>query len=157
MLFHTEQSLSTFAEALGKTLRPPLVFELIGDVGAGKTTFTKALAKGLGIKEPVTSPSFTICNRYEWSAEQKRDSSRGATPVGTFTLIHYDFYRLEDPGLMREDLEESLADPTAIVVLEWASSVKDLLPDSHITITFQPLADGSRKLTIKGLKNELIP
>ena len=151
MLFKTEQDLATFAESLGKTLKPPLVFELIGDVGAGKTTFTRALARGLGITQPVTSPSFTISNRYEWSAQQKRASHRGTTPVANFELIHYDFYRLEDPGLMREDLAESLANPNAIVVLEWANSVKNLLPSSHITITFTILDDGSRDLKIKGL------
>ncbi|MBR3594792.1 tRNA (adenosine(37)-N6)-threonylcarbamoyltransferase complex ATPase subunit type 1 TsaE [Candidatus Saccharibacteria bacterium] len=156
MLFKTEQELTTFAENLGRTLEPPLVFELIGDVGAGKTTFTRALAKGLGIKAPVTSPSFTICNRYEWSAQQKRASHRGATPVGNFELIHYDFYRLENPGLMLDDLQESLTNPSAIVILEWANSVKNILPKDHITITFRTLEDGSRDLQIKGLKNELI-
>ena len=141
MLFKTEQELTTFAENLGKTLEPPLVFELIGDVGAGKTTFTRALAKGLGIKAPVTSPSFTISNRYSFK---------------NGSLIHYDFYRLSDPGLMREELREALSDPQAIVILEWAQSVTDLLPKDHITITFRTLTDGSRDLQIKGLKNELI-
>ena len=152
MLFKSEQELVTFAESLGKTLKPPLVFELIGDVGAGKTTFTRALARGLGVKQPVTSPSFTICNRYEWSAQPNCDANRGATSVAQNTLIHYDFYRLKDPGLMREDLEESLNDPTAIVVLEWADSVQNILPKDHIAITFTVLGDGSRDLEIKGLK-----
>ena len=92
MLFKTEQDLATFAESLGKTLKPPLVFELIGDVGAGKTTFTRALARGLGITQPVTSPSFTISNRYSFK---------------NGSLIHYDFYRLSDPGLMREELRDA--------------------------------------------------
>lgn len=151
MILKTEQDLANFAEQLGQKLQPPLAIELIGDVGAGKTTFTRNLAKGLGIKEPVTSPSFTICNRYEMSAEQNRAASRGATPIRPITLIHYDFYRLEDPGLMRDDLAESLADPTAIIVLEWAQSVTNLLPSDHITINFSVLEDGSRDLTIKGL------
>lgn len=152
MLFNSEQALASFAEALGKTLKPPLVFELVGDVGAGKTTFTKHLARGLGITEPVTSPSFTICNRYEHTAQQNCASHRGATPVANFELIHYDFYRLPDPGLMCQDLAESLANKNAIVVLEWANSVKNILPKDHITITFKLLKDGSRNLKIEGLK-----
>ena len=138
MIFKTEQDLATFAEDLGRKIKPPLVFELIGDVGAGKTTFTRHLAKGLGIKDPVTSPSFTICNNYG-------------------TLIHYDFYRLEDPGLMKEELAEALENKNAIIVLEWANTVKDLLPEDHILVTFQILPDESRNLEIKGLKNEFIP
>ncbi len=137
MLFKTEQELTTFAENLGRTLEPPLVFELIGDVGAGKTTFTRALAKGLGVKEPVTSPSFTISNRYSFK---------------NGSLIHYDFYRLSDPGLMQDDLSEALNAKDAIIVLEWAESVASILPKNHITITFRTLEDGSRDLQIKGLK-----
>ena len=67
-------------QKIGKTLVPPVVVELLGDVGVGKTTFTRGLAKGLGVKEPVTSPSFTISKTY-------------ALPEGK-NLIHYDFYRL---------------------------------------------------------------
>ena len=159
MIFKTEQALSDFAENLGKTLQAPAVFELIGDVGAGKTTFTRALARGLGIQTPVASPSFTICNRYERSALPTCDNNRDATPVTKnppLELIHYDFYRLSDPGLMRDDLAESLANKNAIIVLEWANSVVDLLPKDHIQITFEILEDDSRKLDIKGLKNELI-
>ncbi|MBR3233041.1 tRNA (adenosine(37)-N6)-threonylcarbamoyltransferase complex ATPase subunit type 1 TsaE [Candidatus Saccharibacteria bacterium] len=152
MIFHSEQELATFAKNLGKAIKPPLVFELVGDVGAGKTTFTKALAKGLGIKEPVTSPSFTISNRYYWSAGASCASDREATPVDNFTLIHYDFYRLEDAGIMRAELEEALNDSRAIIVLEWADSVKNILPKDHIKITFKILPDGSRDLEIKGLQ-----
>ena len=113
----------------------PFVIELIGDVGAGKTTFVRGLAKGLGIKEPVTSPSFTISKSY-------------ACPDGR-QLIHYDFYRLGDPGLMAEDLQESLNDPKNIVVIEWSDSVKELLPENHTIINIKYNDDGSRELEIK--------
>ena len=73
-----------------------IVIELVGDVGAGKTTFVRGLAQGLGIKEPITSPSFTISKSY-------------ALKNGGF-LVHYDFYRLQDPGLMSEDLQALLDD-----------------------------------------------
>ena len=98
-----------------------LIIELIGDVGAGKTTFVRGLAKGLGITESITSPSFTISKSY-------------AIPTGG-RLIHYDFYRLPNPGLMADDLQENLADPANVVVIEWGESISDLLPKEHIKIT----------------------
>ncbi|MDO4526674.1 MAG: tRNA (adenosine(37)-N6)-threonylcarbamoyltransferase complex ATPase subunit type 1 TsaE [Candidatus Saccharibacteria bacterium] len=115
--------------------RHPSVIELIGDVGVGKTTFVRGLAKGLGIKEPVTSPSFTISKSY-------------ACPDGR-QLIHYDFYRLGDPGLMAEDLQESLSEPKNIVVIEWSDSVKELLPEKHTIINIKYNNDGSRELEVK--------
>ena len=110
------------------------VIELIGDVGAGKTTFVRGLASGLGIKEPVTSPSFTISKSY-------------AIPGGK-TLVHYDFYRLPDPGLMAEDLEENLNDPNSIVIVEWADSVSNLLPENHIKLEIKYNDDGTREVIL---------
>lgn len=115
--------------------RHPSVIELIGDVGAGKTTFVRGLAKGLGVEEPVTSPSFTISKSY-------------ACPDGR-NLVHYDFYRLPEPGLMAEDLQESLSDQKNIVVIEWSDSVKELLPEKHTIITIKYNDDGSRELEVK--------
>lgn len=109
------------------------VIELIGDVGTGKTTFTRGLAQGLGIKEPVTSPSFTISKQY-------------ALPSGG-RLIHYDFYRLQDPGLMAEDLSENLQNPNNIVIIEWGESISDLLPKNHRIIQFE-YTDEGRKVTL---------
>ena len=80
----------SFAEKILAAANRSMVFELVGDVGAGKTTFTRGLAEGLGITEPVTSPSFTISKRYAFPL-----------PNGeTGQLIHYDFYRLDDPGIV---------------------------------------------------------
>ena len=108
----------------GRTAAGPVeaatVIELIGDVGTGKTTFVRGLAKGLGIKEPITSPSFTISKSY-------------ALPQGG-NLIHYDFYRLSNPGLMADDLAENLTNPANIVVIEWGESISNLLPPNHIKI-----------------------
>ena len=109
------------------------VVELIGDVGAGKTTFVRGLAKGLGIKEPVTSPSFTISKSY-------------ALPGGG-RLVHYDFYRLAEPGLMSEDLQESIANPRNIVIIEWGESVSDLLPEKHTKIQIN-YTDNGREMII---------
>ena len=109
-----------------------VVIELIGDVGTGKTTLTRGLAEGLGVKEPITSPSFTISKAY-------------ALPDGG-RLVHYDFYRLSEPGLMREDLEEVLGDPSNVVVVEWGESVADLLPEEHIRVEISYNDDGSREV-----------
>ena len=120
-----------FGRTVAKSLTPPVAIELVGDVGAGKTTFTRGLAEGLGVKTPVTSPSFTISKLY-------------AFPGGT--LAHYDFYRLPDPGLMSEDLLESLQSPDMITVVEWADTVSNLLPVGHRRFTITLNKDGSRTI-----------
>ena len=133
MIITSEQEMLDFGENVGKNLQTNII-ELVGDVGAGKTTFARGLAKGLGIKEPVTSPSFTISKTY-------------AAPNGK-KLVHYDFYRLKDPGIMAEDLEESLSDPNSIILVEWADSVADFLPKGHQRITIKYLDDGTREVTL---------
>ncbi len=157
MIFATESSLIDFAKSVGQSVLASFatqVFELVGDVGAGKTTFTRGLALGLGITEPVTSPSFNISKRYSFARYASADASsaahREATPVTQNELIHYDFYRLDDPGLMSFELEEALSEPRAVIVVEWAGSVADLLPSSRIRIDFRILDDGSRELTFDG-------
>lgn len=125
-----------FGENLGKSLRAPALIELVGDVGTGKTTITRGIAKGLGISEPVTSPSFTIAKRYAFPLADGK----------TGTLVHYDFYRLDDPGIMSEDLEESLSDQNTITIIEWGNSVENLLPKDHQIIHINYLEDGSREI-----------
>ena len=122
-----------------KNLRA-IVFELVGDVGAGKTTLVRGLAKGLGAKELVTSPSFTISRAY-------------ALPRGR-RLIHYDFYRLGDPGLMAEDLAENLSDQNNIVVIEWGESIQDILPENHTKIEILYNDDNSREVIMRNLGDE---
>ena len=118
MKINSEQEMLDFGKTFAN--KNARVIELIGDVGSGKTTFVRGLAQGLGIKEPVTSPSFTISKSY-------------ALKNGGF-LVHYDFYRLNDPGIMVEDFQENLKDPKNIVVIEWGESIKNLLPKNHTTI-----------------------
>ncbi len=133
MKINSEEEMLEFGQDMAKKLTLPAVIELIGDVGAGKTTFTRGLAQGLGISEPVTSPSFTISKRYNF-------------PGGE--LVHYDFYRLEDPGLMSEELSETLLDPHTITVVEWAGGVTNLFPENtqHIQISLND--DGSRTISL---------
>lgn len=140
MIFKTEAEFLKFAENIGKNLSFPAVFELIGDVGAGKTTFTRGLAKGLGVTEPITSPSFSISKRYLIPSRTSEASS--------ITLIHYDFYRLSDPGLMSFELAEALSEPNSVIAIEWGESVQDLLPASHTTLTISVFPDGSRQVEL---------
>ena len=111
-----------------------VVIELIGDVGAGKTTLTRGLAEGLGVAEAVTSPSFTISKVY-------------ALPDGG-RLVHYDFYRLKEPGLMVEDLAENMAEPRNVVVIEWGESVAEVIPEEHQRVEIIYNDDGTREVTI---------
>lgn len=138
MKIDSEEELVEYGRGLAEKLRRAdgvaVVVELVGDVGVGKTTLTRGLAEGLGVVEPVTSPSFTISKAY-------------ALPGGG-RLVHYDFYRLGDPGLMAEDLAENLADQANVVVVEWGESVSDLLPEGHPRVEIAYAEDGGREVKI---------
>ena len=133
MIIHSAEDMFDFGKNFAKKLSFPAILELTGDVGVGKTTFTQGLAAGLGVKEPITSPSFTISKRY-------------AFPGGN--LIHYDFYRLEDPGLMAEDLADSLSEQNSIIVIEWGDSISDLLPDNCQKVSIRLTHDGKREVIL---------
>ncbi|MBR6964707.1 tRNA (adenosine(37)-N6)-threonylcarbamoyltransferase complex ATPase subunit type 1 TsaE [Candidatus Saccharibacteria bacterium] len=133
MKIASEEEMLAFGKNFAKDLKPPKIIELIGDVGAGKTTFVRGLAEGLGVKEPVTSPSFTISKEYAFDGG---------------VLIHYDFYRISDPGLMAGDLEESIMDPQAITIVEWADSVENVLPEDRVKISIKYCDDGSREIEL---------
>lgn len=110
-------------QAIGEILSGGEVFELIGDVGSGKTAFTKGLARGLGVDDDVQSPSFTISRVYDGREGLK--------------LMHYDFYRLPDPGIMAYDIAEAAIDPRAIVVVEWGETVESVLPPDRTIVTLE--------------------
>lgn len=130
-----------YGETIGRLLRGGETIELIGDVGAGKTTFVKGLAKGLGIDEDVQSPSFTISRVYD-----ARDGLQ---------LAHYDFYRLNDAGIMKDELTETMRDAQTITVIEWADIVEGVLPAERLTIHFETPTEFSRILNISGNKTIL--
>jgi tRNA threonylcarbamoyladenosine biosynthesis protein TsaE len=106
-------------ELLGSLIKPPEVIELRSDLGGGKTTFTKGFARGLGSKDRVASPTFTLNKIY------KSDH---------LEIHHFDFYRLEEPGVLSEQLEESLQNPRVVTIVEWADIVKGVLPKERIAI-----------------------
>ncbi|MEO5691404.1 MAG: tRNA (adenosine(37)-N6)-threonylcarbamoyltransferase complex ATPase subunit type 1 TsaE [Candidatus Saccharimonadales bacterium] len=112
--------------------------ELIGDVGAGKTTFVQGLGLGLGADDTIQSPSFTISREYHC-----RDGLR---------LAHYDFYRLTNAGVMSYELAESLQDQGCITVVEWASTISAVLPREAIKISIESTpTDETRIVTITGM------
>lgn len=132
---HSETDMNALGKKLGALLRGGEIIELIGDVGAGKTTLTKGIAAGLAIDEDIQSPSFTISRVYSG-----RDD---------LTLSHYDFYRLQDAGIMAEELHETIHDPQTITVIEWANIVTGILPDDRLTIRLEPLSETSRRIEIR--------
>ena len=123
-----------FGEEIGRQISEGMVLELIGDVGAGKTTFTKGLAKGLGISETVQSPTFTISRVYEGEK---------------LTLSHYDFYRLNDYGIMEMELAENLSNPKNVTVVEWAGDLAKILPKKHLKLVFESLSENQRKVKVR--------
>jgi tRNA threonylcarbamoyladenosine biosynthesis protein TsaE len=111
-------------EQLGRLAQPPLVLELRSDLGGGKTTFVRGLAKGLGIEAAVSSPSFTLSQEYPAKSGEK--------------LYHFDFYRLAESGVVGDQLGEAIADPNGIVAIEWSDIVQDILPSDYMSVEFKP-------------------
>lgn len=138
----SEQATKQLAEKIGRTLKGGEVFQLVGDVGAGKTTFVKGLAAGLEIDDDVQSPSFTISRVYE-----ARDD---------LILAHYDFYRLTDPGIMANELHEATHDPQAVTVVEWADIVEGVLPEGYFTISFESPSETTRTIHVPDEFKEIL-
>lgn len=131
----SEAELQAFGEQLGAALGGGESIELIGDVGAGKTTLVKAIAAGMGVVGDVSSPSYTLSQTYE--------------APGGLRLAHYDFYRLTEPGILAEELAEVLADGSTVVAIEWAAIVADVLPTDHLSIHITPTGENERTLAVK--------
>ncbi|HSW36851.1 MAG TPA: tRNA (adenosine(37)-N6)-threonylcarbamoyltransferase complex ATPase subunit type 1 TsaE [Candidatus Saccharimonadales bacterium] len=126
------------AGQIGRRLRGGETIELISDLGGGKTTFVRGLARGFGSKDKVTSPSFTLSNEYK--ADDK-------------TLFHFDFYRLQEPGIMSDELAEAVGDPKTVTVVEWADIVQKVLPDNRLTINIKATDEDLREFTLEYPEN----
>lgn len=141
MIIQDEKSMNAFGAALGARLHGGEVIELVGDVGAGKTTLTKGIALGMGIDDDVQSPSFTISRVYTTNTGKR--------------LAHYDFYRLSEAGIMKDEIDEDLNDSDTSVVIEWGGSVEDVLPANRLKIMISSTSEDTRRLDFTG-NDELI-
>ena len=120
--------------ALGKILTPGAVLAYRGDLGAGKTAFTRGLARGLGYGEPVTSPTYTIVNEYLG---------------GRLPLFHFDMYRLASSDDLWDIGWEDYLDRGGVCAVEWSENVADAMEDA-ILVTIEKTGEDSRKITIEG-------
>jgi tRNA threonylcarbamoyladenosine biosynthesis protein TsaE len=128
---HSTSSEDTEAlgERVGARLKGGEVIELVSDLGGGKTTFVRGLVRGAGSTDRVASPTFTISREY-------------AAPK--FAIVHFDFYRLAEAGVIAEELKEFMGDPNYVVVIEWGDIVADVLPADHVRIQIQYKTDTER-------------
>ena len=130
---HSPAETEAVGEALAKTLRPGTVLAFRGDLGAGKTAFTRGLGRGLGCTERVTSPTYTIVNEYT---------------SGRLPLFHFDMYRLRSSEDLFDIGWEDYLERGGVCAVEWSENVADAL-DGAIWITIEKTGDDSRKITIE--------
>ena len=129
------EEVKKLASGIAKTLEGGEVIALFGDLGSGKTTFTQFLAKALGVKKRVPSPTFVVMRVYD--DLNLRDVS----------LHHYDFYRLDSLEEIRDlGVEEDFKDPKTICVIEWAEKAKELLPEERFEIKFKTIDKNKRAI-----------
>ena len=124
-------------QRLAETLQPGDVIAYTGDLGAGKTAFTRGLARGLGITERITSPTFTIVNEYLG---------------GRLPLFHFDMYRLGSSEELYEIGWEDYLARGGVCAVEWSENVADAMPDGTVYVTIQRDTgdENARKITITG-------
>ena len=125
-----------FAADMAKRLKAGDVLCLYGDLGAGKTAFVQGLAKGLGIDEPITSPTFTIVNEYE----------------GRLPLYHFDVYRIADSDEMYEVGFDEYVYGEGVSVIEWPQLIADILPDKRYDIEIKKdleKGENYREITVR--------
>jgi len=123
---------SRLGERLGTVLKTPMTLELISDLGGGKTTFVKGLARGLGFSGEVTSPTFTLSRIYELPGERE--------------LHHFDLYRLSGSDVVIDELADVVDKPGIIVAIEWPASAQQVLPSDHLSLTFIDTGDDERRI-----------
>lgn len=137
---HSPEETISIAEKIGKLLRAGDCIAYYGDLGAGKTTFTRGIAKGLGLPDEVSSPTFAIVNEYHGK--------------GSISLYHFDMYRiessdeLETTGFYDYPMEES------IFAVEWSENIEDVFPKDVIRIKMERVSDDTRKITIETAKGD---
>ena len=122
----SEQETFLLGETFGKNAKPGMIVTLHGDLGTGKTVFTKGVAAGLGITRPVTSPTFTIVQIYE---------------EGRLPFYHFDVYRIGDPEEMEEIGYEDCFFGSGVCLIEWAELIRELIPENAVSVTIEKNLD----------------
>lgn len=141
MIIETNSAEETFAlgKKIGEQAFPGQIYTLVGDLGVGKTVFTQGIAAGLGIEEPISSPTFTIIQEYD---------------TGRLPFYHFDVYRIGDIEEMEEIGYDDYFFGEGVTMIEWANLIEELLPDSIIEVTIEKDLDQGfdyRRITITGL------
>ncbi len=131
---HSERETEEFAQRLAQKLRPGDVIAYTGGLGMGKTAFTRGLARGLGCRTSVTSPTFAIVNRYE-----------GETP-----LNHFDMYRIEGFDSLYSTGFFDYLDDYSVSAIEWSENIGEYLPEDTIRIDIRRIDDDTREITVTG-------
>lgn len=126
-------------QTIGSKLSGGELFEFKSDLGGGKTTFVSGLAKGFGSPDPVASPSFTISYVYTRSDGKQ--------------LHHFDFYRLDDPGVVAQELAEVEGDQDVVVAVEWGEIVHSVLPQERVLVTIEAGEGEERSISFKFTPN----
>ncbi len=136
MIYYSNSPAETEAigAALGRILRPGTVLAYRGDLGAGKTAFTRGLARGLGYREPVTSPTYTVINEYLG---------------GRLPLFHFDMYRLSSSDDLWDIGWEDYLDRGGVCAVEWSENVADAM-ENAIIVQIEKTGGDSRRITVEG-------
>lgn len=124
-----------FAEKIGKLLRGGDIIAYRGGLGAGKTTFTRGLAVGMGLPDEVSSPTFALVNEYRGKG---------------LTLYHFDMYRILNAEALETTGFYDYISDDSVIVCEWSENIADCLPETVITITLEAEGDNIRKITVEG-------
>ena len=138
---NSREDSEAFGEAFARSLPISSVVAMYGDLGAGKTVIARGFARGLGITEAVSSPTYTIVQEYDMPGSGNRFS-------------HLDLYRITDEhAALGFGVDEFLSDPEAWTLLEWPIRIKGILPPELITLTIEKLGEEKRKISLKFPKN----
>ena len=133
MLTHSPAETRALGRQLAQSLRAGDVLLLWGDLGAGKSEFTRGIAEGLNVTSTVTSPSFTILNVYD---------------EGSLPLYHFDWYRLETVEELYEMGMDEYLGGDGVAVVEWPTQCPEAIPDTHLAVTLKPVGESDREITL---------
>jgi tRNA threonylcarbamoyladenosine biosynthesis protein TsaE len=132
----TESELRHWGEQLGKSISPPLIITLTGELGVGKTTLAQAICRGYGVREEITSPTYALVHEY-----RARKSA----------VFHVDLYRLDTPDQLTNLGWDEIVSSRSLVLVEWPERAGSRLPDDHLPIDLDYVADDAgRRILLAG-------